>query len=579
MSGVPIGARGLVDPEGIPGNDLDLATVSAAAGTISTGGDSMETVADDIPVQWQGLAAVYEAPESQQVLRVMDPVATDVQTIGTAVRKVAKALDTYASEAAAPKKALDELRVEAAAFVARVQGGVPKAESPYSVHDEPQVDGSWNAYGATRPDRPSGPTMVPWYEDPVTSSENEQLIRRINEQVVLLETAQADCADAIKKAAGISLKDAFVPPTEDDLNAHGVDLAWTRVGTAEGKTCGEQFSQGATDEFISSVEGMTHMLGFDNQGDWSWGNLGSTWTGISMLGLAMTPYGWLDAWGDPKGQSAKTINGLKQGMAAWAGDAADHPAAAAGAGLVGLGLGLGGPEMLGTKASRAAEFAEGATKLGGGTVAGDVARWLERGARQDHIDDLAAKFDQTFAEYMTTRKVADPGKPFEDPAFRDMWDGAVEDYRQSHPGFRFLEDGGIEALEGTGKYDPHTKTRHLGLLEGDPLFDADVRSRKNGTVPNSKFFGPIENVDQLIARNLDHNSADIEQWVDEARSTGAIGTTEDFDLPLRDAVGRGWVPDKVGGGEMTERHVVHVVLKYTPDAPSGYVVYTAYPTK
>lgn len=571
MSGVPIGARGLVDPEGIPGDDLDLATVSAAAGTISTGGDSMKTVADDIPVQWQGLAAVYEAPESQQVLRVMDPVATDVQTIGTAVRKVAKALDTYASAAAAPKKALDELRVEAAAFVARVQGGVPKAESPYSVHDEPQVDGSWNAYGATKPDRPSGPTMVPWYEDPVTSSENEQLIRRINEQVVLLETAQADCADAIKKAAGVSLKDAFVAPSEDDLNAHGVDLAWSRVGTAEGKTCGEQFSQGATNEFVSSVEGMTHMLGFDNQGDWSWGNLGSTWSGISMLGLAMTPYGWLDAWGDPKGQSAKTINGLKQGMAAWAGDAAEHPAAAAGAGVVGLGLGLGGPEMLGTKASRAAEFAEGATKLGGGTVAGDVARWLERGARQDHIDDLAAKFDQTFAEYMTTREVADPGKPFEDPAFRDMWDGAVEDYRQTHPGFRFLEDGGFKHAEDSGG---HAIDRHLREGAHGAALDKELYDRFDGQGPHSLFTVSLREMDAAAANTLDVRGPAIKKWLDDAAVDPKVGHTRGFEAPSGE-VGRGFDP-KLEEPYYAARSV-RVVLRIDPTSASGYRIITAYP--
>jgi hypothetical protein len=412
--------------------------------------------------------------------------------------------------------------------------------------------------------------MVPWYEDPVTSSENEQLIRRINEQVVLLETAQADCADAIKKAAGVSLKDAFVPPTEDDLNAHGVDLAWSRVGTAEGKTCGEQFSQGATNEFVSSVEGMTHMLGFDNQGDWSWGNLGSTWSGISMLGLAMTPYGWLDAWGDPKGQSAKTINGLKQGMGAWAGDAAEHPAAAAGAGVVGLGLGLGGPEMLGTKASRAAEFAEGATKLGGGTVAGDVARWLERGARQDHIDDLAAKFDQTFAEYMTTREVADPGKPFEDPAFRDMWDGAVEDYRQTHPGFRFLEDGGLDGAEADGG---HAKGVHLREGASGPALDQELYDRFKGENPHSVFTAPQSEVERLIAHALDRNVPRIDDWLKLKQNGMKKRDTIPVELPADHVIGRGYQP----GSGFHDAKMVRVVLKYDPDSVAGYSVFTAYP--
>lgn len=291
-----------------------------------------------------------------------------------------------------------------------------------------------------------------------------------------------------------------------------------------------------------------------------------------MLGLAMTPYGWLDAWGDPKGQSATTINGLKQGMGAWAGDAAEHPAAAAGAGVVGLGLGLGGPEMLGTKASRAAEFAEGATKLGGGTVAGDVARWLERGARQDHIDDLAAKFDQTFAEYMTTREVADPGKPFEDPAFRDMWDGAVEDYRQTHPGFRFLEDGGLKHAEDNGG---HAIDRHVKEQARGPALDEKLWDRFKGKKPHGVFTVPLADVDAAVAKTLDARAPQIQKWLDDVASGNGVQLTEGFEAPSGSFIGRGYepkLPEPYYDAQSTR-----VVLRVDSSSPAGYRIVTAYP--
>ncbi|SDQ29995.1 hypothetical protein SAMN02800687_1291 [Curtobacterium sp. UNCCL20] len=309
MSGVAYGDHGLVNPDGIPGAELDLTAVSSGAGIIKSAGESMKTVADDLPSKWQKLSGVYESPESDQVFSLMNPVTDDVHTIGTVARKVASALETYASSAADPKRKLDELRVEAAAFVERVKGGVPRFESAFTPKPEAPVSGSWNGYQAEKP-KPQSKT-VPWYEDVGTRYENDQLIQRINEQVALLQAAQADCALAIKKAAGASVKKAFIAPTESDLNERGVDLPWSRVGTAKGKSWSEQFEEGFKDDFLKTVIGLVHLGGWDNSGDWSWGNLGSAWKGVGdgavAFSLMVNPMSWLDAAMDPKGQSAKTL--------------------------------------------------------------------------------------------------------------------------------------------------------------------------------------------------------------------------------------------------------------------------------
>lgn len=591
MSGVPIGDHGLVDPEGIPGAELDLTSVSAAATTISGGGEAMRTVADEIPGKWQALAGVYEAPESGQVLTLMDPVVDDTHTIGTAARGVAKALDTYASDAAGPKGQLDDLRVEAAAFVARVRGGVPKATSPYATATAPQVDGSWNAYGATRSDAPPEKTTVPWYEDIVTKHENDDIIQRINTQVALLEQAQADCATAIKTASGASLTGAYVAPTENDLNARGVDLPWSKPGTAEGKTCGEQFSEGATDELLNSLESGIHMLGFDNQGDWSADTLGSTWGGVvdgaATIGLFLSPFAWLDAALDPKGDAAKAHDAAGKALGDWWTEAQVHPGAAAGAAAMGFGLGLAGPGGLAKDTAKATELAEGLGKLGLHGLSRDVRSWVENGASKQSVDALHDLVDRTYRDYAGSDDFA-PGLGKGDGSFDQMLRGEMAQFADEHPDLLrphdeaslphgieskpFTDAGGLQAAEQAGG---HTLERHVNEdLHGKELDDW-IRSRNSGKSVNSAYTLPVEEVDRLVANNLDFNHDEIQDWLLENRSAVTPKTTEGFDWPADRIVGRGYVPGRVP--PMHDDTVVRVVLRWIPGSEPPYRVVTSYP--
>ncbi|ROS75219.1 hypothetical protein EDF24_2667 [Curtobacterium sp. PhB130] len=591
MSGVAIGDHGLVDPDGIPGSELDLATVSAAATTISGGGESMRTVADDIPTKWKALAGVYEAPESGQALALMDPVADDTHAIGKAARGVAKALDTYASSAAGPKQQLDDLRVEAAAFVARVQHGVPKATSPYSTTTAPQVDGSWNAYGATRTDAPPEKTTVPWYEDIVTRNENDDIIRRINAQVALLEQAQADCATAIKTASGASLEGAYVAPSENDLNTRGVDLPWSTPGTADGKTCGEQFSEGATDELLQSLESGIHMLGFDNQGAWSTGTLGSTWGGFAdgaaTLGLFLSPYAWVDAALDPEGDAAKAHDAAGQALGDWWTEAQEHPGAAAGAAAMGLGLGLGGPGGLAKDTAKATELAEGLSKLGLHGLSRDVRSWVEHGASKESVDALHDLVDRTYREYTGSDDFT-PGIGKGDGSFDQMLRGEMAQFADEHPDLLrphdeaslphgiesqpFTDGGGLAAAEAAGG---HTLERHVRPdLHGQELDDW-IRSRNGGKSANSVFTVQTSEVDKLVANTLDFNHEAVQEWIHANQVADKPTRTEGFDWPSDRVVGRGYAPGRTP--PMHDDTVVRVVLRWDPTAEPPYRVITTYP--
>ncbi|SOC88734.1 hypothetical protein SAMN05660766_2446 [Curtobacterium sp. 314Chir4.1] len=582
MSGVGYGDHGLVDPDGIPGADLDLAVVSSGAGTIKSGGQSMKTVADDLPAKWQRLSGVYESPESEQVFALMDPVTDDVHTIGTVARKVASALETYASAAADPKRKLDELRVEAAAFVAEVQHGITR---PKQV-PIPKTAAEWDAYD---PGKYEGQTEhVAWYDDPGTTLQNNNLIREINEQVALLQAAQADCALAIKKASGASVKKAFTAPTESDLNEHGIDLPWSRVGTAKGKNWAEQFEEGFKDDFLKTVMGVAHLAGWDNSGDWSWGTLGSAWKGFGDGAVAFTllvnPMAW--AWGalDPDGLAGRTQRNALEGAAAWAKKLPTESGIAAGAAASVVGSSLVGPGGWAGRAGRAEELASGLGKLGAKDLGRSVERWAADSGNAEHIDALADILDD--ARRAWDRDAHVDSSPFTDRAFRELWDERVEDYQLANPDFHrdqieskdFVDQGGVRGYENpSDPYGPHTRQRHIRTGASGPALDAELSSRAQPPKPpmrHSVFTGTEDEVNGLVAQTLDYRHEAVQRWLDDVRH-GRVplkrGAT--FDLPVDRSIGRGWDP-KSG---FYDGRSVRVVLKYDPTYPSGYRVQTAFP--
>ncbi|MFJ3035164.1 RNase A-like domain-containing protein [Curtobacterium pusillum] len=581
MSDVGYGDHGLVDPDGIPGADLDLAAVSSGAGTIKSGGQSMKTVADDLPAKWQRLSGVYESPESEQVFALMDPVTDDVHTIGTVARKVASALETYASAAADPKRKLDELRVEAAAFVAKVEHGVPRFESAFTPKAEAPVSGSWNAYQPEKP-KPQSKT-VPWYEDVGTRYENDQLIQRINEQVALLQAAQAECALAIKKAAGASVKKAFKAPSESDLNARGVDLPWSRVGTAEGKTWAEQFEDGFKDDLLKTLSGLLHLGGWDNSGDWSWGNLGSAWKGAAdgavAFSLLVDPMAWLDAAVNPKGQAGQTLGAMGDAAQDWWKDAREHPGIAAGAAASAVGTSFLGPEGWAGRAGRAEELASGLGKLGAKDLARSVEEWSARGVAREHLDALAKHFDDSFEEWARAHKVG--GNPFDDAAFKQIWDDKVEAYQRAHPEFDrhgiesrwFTDQGGLQGVDQAGG---HIEARHIRTGREGEAFDEELRSRFKGKRPSSAYTVDVSTVDENVAKALDYNHEAITRWVDDVRNERVADIPKSFEWPSGEILGRGFDPN-LPGNQMYDGRTVLVAVRYDPSGPPYYKIRSSYP--
>ncbi|WFR68219.1 hypothetical protein P9139_08020 [Curtobacterium flaccumfaciens] len=505
----------------------------------------------------------------------------DVHTIGTVARKVASALETYASAAADPKRKLDELRVEAAAFVAKVEHGVPRFESAFTPKAEAPVSGSWNAYQPEKP-KPQSKT-VPWYEDVGTRYENDQLIQRINEQVALLQAAQAECALAIKKAAGASVKKAFKAPSESDLNARGVDLPWSRVGTAEGKTWAEQFEDGFKDDLLKTLSGLLHLGGWDNSGDWSWGNLGSAWKGAAdgavAFSLLVDPMAWLDAAVNPRGQAGQTLGAMGDAAQDWWKDAREHPGIAAGAAASAVGTSFLGPEGWAGRAGRAEELASGLGKLGAKDLGRSVERWAADPRNTQHIDALADILDD--ARRAWDRDAHVDSTPFSDRAFREMWDERVEDYQLAHPEFArhgiesrwFTDQGGLQGVDQAGG---HIEARHIRTDREGEVFDDELRSRFKGKRPSSAYTVDISTADENIAKALDYNHEAITRWVDGVRNGRVADIPKSFEWPSGKVLGRGFDPN-LPGNQMYDGRTVLVAVRYDPSAPPYYKIRSSYP--
>ena len=321
-----------IDPAGIPGDNLRPDMVDIAANEIETIGDEVSDQGGVVVTTWQRLAQHYEAPEAATLFDVMDPVKTHAETFGSNVDRVSSALKTYAAEVGPIKAELAKIKAEAQSFVASIAGGVEKT--------------TFTRAGAIS-------STVEWHEDQDSVDANNDLIRRVNAQMVLLWAAERKCANAIYDIIGFPHIDAA---TEDNPNGYGVNEIPDGAETPWGKTversesCGEK-AVGAVGRFVwdgvivggiwGTVEGLGSLtLGYNPQtGEWfdgdtygaAWSNLGKLAVGLAVTSLPGTLM--IANMPGPAGNFLRdcqvTVLNAGKGLLAWD-KWKDDPAAAAG---------------------------------------------------------------------------------------------------------------------------------------------------------------------------------------------------------------------------------------------------------
>ena len=321
-----------IDPAGIPGDNLRPDMVEIAASEIDTIGQDVSDQGGAVVTTWQRLAQHYEAPESGTLFGVMDPVKTNAETFGSNVDRVSSALKTYAAEVEPIKAELAKIKADAYNFVASIAGGVEKT--------------TYSRAGAIK-------STVEWHEDQDSVDANNDLIHRVNAQMVLLWAAERKCANAIYDIIGFAHIEAA---TEGNPNGYGVTEIPDGAETPWGKTversesCGEK-AVNAVGHFVwdgvvvggiwGTVVGLgTLTLGYNPQtGEWfsgdaygaAWSNLGKLAVGLATAGPLTTPL--IAVMPGPAGNFLRdcqmTVVNAGKGLLAWD-KWKDDPAAAAG---------------------------------------------------------------------------------------------------------------------------------------------------------------------------------------------------------------------------------------------------------
>lgn len=215
----------LINPAGIQQmiDKLKPDTVELAAAGIAKVGDQVGKQGAALQKTWHGLAHSYEAPESDKLLTIMEPVKKATTSFDTDTGKVEKALKAYALEEQLIKDELIKLKAEAEMFVARVSGGV----------DQPVVVG-----------RALSTKSVPWHEDQATIDANTALGDRVAARVTALEQAQQRCASAIGAIMGVCLNTSPAPAAGTATTSDEPYVPpWGGTGERT-KHCGERFADG-----------------------------------------------------------------------------------------------------------------------------------------------------------------------------------------------------------------------------------------------------------------------------------------------------------------------------------------------
>lgn len=281
----------LIKPDMIPGDDIDPAAIAGSATGFSTAGTAVAEKGAAVVTQWAALSGVYVAPESPELLDVMNPVSVDSAALGQTFTSVSKIIADFADQVAPLKTRLAAIREEARAFVARVSGGVTV---DIWDGDHPAYEAGILSFMVTD-FSDMGPQTISWREHKPSVQENADLIQRVNAEAAALDQVRADCVNAINALRTDQCMAGVVPYTAADLNAEGVTLPWG-AATEGDRSCSEStdaaivdFGKGFGGAVVGSVEGLGALFSYNAAtGNWGDGDMaGKAWSGLGMLGAGL----------------------------------------------------------------------------------------------------------------------------------------------------------------------------------------------------------------------------------------------------------------------------------------------------
>ncbi|WP_150249360.1 DNA/RNA non-specific endonuclease [Nocardiopsis deserti] len=197
---------GPINPATFPVPDIHPGQLEYRAGRLRAKAADVSQAGSDIKSSWAGLSSCYSSPEAETLYAVVDPVATDGESVATGADKAATALEAFAEEVRGIKERWAALTADANAFLASVEG------------DDDWQKGGW--FGG----------------ESEKVEEHNRLLARIDPLRRAYETAEIECANAIN--ADLAVRTHFVHGGEGvDAGVHeyvhgydedlsGYDMPW-----------------------------------------------------------------------------------------------------------------------------------------------------------------------------------------------------------------------------------------------------------------------------------------------------------------------------------------------------------------
>ncbi|GAA1469748.1 hypothetical protein NE857_29800 [Nocardiopsis exhalans] len=291
-----------ISPLTFPVPSVSPEYLNSAAAALRRQGESISQTGGSITAAWAGLSECYTAPESETLLQVLDPVATDGENIAGGLASAATALETFAENVQSIKTRWSNLQTEAFELRSRIN----------------EEGEDWNK--ASGWDRVLGNDSPLEVENRALVAKGEQIIEDYVED-------ENECADAINvgipgrttfekhpEGDGALDPNVFYHGYEQDLSELAVEWGSEPAGTDHGWW----IDAGAAvwDFGVGAVEGTGAMLGVHSSEGWlaqSWGdslkeyhwdNLTSAAALVGMYDAESDSLGWTggegvkEAWKD-----------------------------------------------------------------------------------------------------------------------------------------------------------------------------------------------------------------------------------------------------------------------------------------
>lgn len=263
-----------------PLNNMDTEAIETAAAAIEGLGKTISDNGGQAATAWTPISEAYKGPGDAELLGLMTPVGTMSTSVGERTASIAASLRTFKETADEIKASMTTLKADLITHKANVN-----AFEPTQTVSHGRVPRSYGEQD--------------WWDDSSLNSENERIMKGLNDAVERMHEAERTCANAIRALNHLPALTAGGGSYEEgnygvDTIPHEAETPW---GTASPDD--ENCAEAAGSWVVNAGKDLVGLIGmrWDEDGNFSWtmDNFQETWAGMATL-ISRNPE--TGEWGD-----------------------------------------------------------------------------------------------------------------------------------------------------------------------------------------------------------------------------------------------------------------------------------------